>query len=712
MAETESADLATDTAAQEDPYKDLRAAKPWLDAVADAEKTLLTWQEKSDAIDKLYADLEKMSKVDGEREMHLFWANLEVLKPSIYARPPVPVVQARFKNQPKNKELLRHASEILERSLSTSFDQEDIHETLKGVRDDLATNSRGQMWIDFEEGDDGSNQRVRYSHLCRRDFVHAPARKWKEVPWVGKKIHLTQARFSKRWPDADLSKIKFTERKKEDGDSYAKGKTACVIEIWSKTENVVVWVTEGPDEVLEIRPPFLQLEKFFPCPRPAYGTTQRDSLIPVPDFVYYKDQIAEINEFTARISALAEALRVKGFYSAGNEDVGSAVEAAIKKSDNNAMLIPVPNVAAFGGQGMKDAIVWMPIEQVAMVVKELIALRRQMIDDVYQITGLSDIMRGATDPNETLGAQELKSQYGSVRIRDRQEELIRIARDAARIAGEIMAENFSPESLSLYSQYHAAPTQAEIQQQIMQIDQQIMQARSNPQIVEQAQQNPEMAQQMLQQANQQKQQLSQTVTFEQVVQFLQEQRVRPFALDIETDSTIQADEDAAKQRTTEFLTALSTAIGQLAPMVQAQPQSAEFAGEVIKFAVAPFRAGRQLEAAIDSFTEQMKQMASQPQPNPEAEKAKAEAEAKAQELQMKAQAQAQETEARMAELTATLEAEREKAIAAQDRARVDIQKTEAEIEKIHAEIERINSQAKAAVISARAKASQPEPVNG
>lgn len=709
MADYQDSGAATDTGG-EDPYADLRAAKPWLDAIGDAEKTFADWQEKSDNIDKQYADLKKLSATSQEREMQMFWANLEVLKPSIYARAPVPVCQGRFKNQRKDKEIIRHASEVVERSLSSSFDQEDIHESLKGVRDDLATNSRGVIWVRLEEDDDGK-QKICYDHVCRRDFVHEPARKWKEVGWGAKKVYLTLAKFKKRFPDADASKVEFIERKKEDGDSITKGKTACVVEIWSKTENVVVWVTKGIDDVLDIQAPFLQLEKFFPFPRPAYGTTQRDSLIPVPDFAYYKDQIEEINELTARISALSESLRMKGFYSGGGEDIGTAIEAALKNTDNNAILIPVPNVAMMG-TGMKDAIVWMPIEQIAVVIKTLVELRRQMIEDVYQITGLSDIMRGASDPNETLGAQQLKSQYGSVRIRDRQEGIVRIARDVARIAGEIMAENFTPESLLLYSQYQGAPSQQEIQGQIQQIDMQIQQAASNPKLVQQAQQNPEMmqqAQQMLGQAQQQKQQLSQTVTIEQVFEFLKDQRLRPFALDIETDSTIQADEDAAKQRTTEFLGAFGTTMAQLGPMVQQNPQSAEFAGEVLKFAVAPFRAGRQLEASIDDFVEQMKGRAQQPQTDPAADALKMKAEAEQAELQMKGEAQAKEFDMRVQELQATIESEREKHAVEMQQAQADLQQTGAEIKKIYAEIERINKQAEAAVVTAKAKASQPKP---
>lgn len=651
MNEYESKDAPAD-GADVDPFADMRASKPWLEAIADAEKAFQEYQDKCDNIDKLYSDLKTLSGSHAEREMQIFWANLEVLKPSIYARQPVPICQGRFKNQQKDKELIRHASEVVERSLITSFDMEDIHESLKLVRDDLATNARGVLWCRLEEDADGK-QRVCYDHIDRKDFVHKPARKWKEVGWVARKTYLTVKQVKNRFPEADTSKMEFVDRKGDD-NAYSNEKTACVYEIWSKEAGAVVWVAKGLEDVLDIMEPFLKLEKFYPCPRPTYGTLQRNTLIPVPDFVYYKDQIEEINEMTARISALSEALRMKGFYAGGNEDIASAIETALKKTDNNALLIPVPNMAVFGGQGMKDAILWMPVDQVAAVITQLIALRKQLIEDVYQITGLSDIMRGSTDPNETLGSQQLKTQFGSVRIRERQEEMIRLALDAARIAGEIMAENFSAEELMMYSQYQAAPSQAEVQQQIMQIDMQIRQAMSNPQVMAQAQANPEQAQQLLEQANQQKQQLAQTVTIEAVIDFLKNERLRPFVLQIETDSTIQADEDAAKQRTTEFLTALSTSLGQLAPMVQSQPQTAEFAGEVIKFAVAPFRAGRQLEAAIDNFVEQMKGMSQQDKPDPEAEKIKAEQERAAQKHQMEMDQGQQEHAAKMDEHAANL----------------------------------------------------------
>lgn len=668
----------------EDPYKDMRAAKPWLDDIKAYQDAFAKYNDSSDRIDKLYADLEKNAKTGGEREFQIFWANLEVLKPAIYSRPPVPVVASRFKDR---KEINRHASEILERTLTTAFDTEDINQTMRLVRDDLATNARGVVWLRYQTSDTG--EKVCFDHIDRKDFAHEVARKWKEVGWVARRSWLTRKqgldRFDEPWLQAA-----FTDKKDEgnDQDDRMTVQKAPVWEIWSKAHGVVVWVSPGMEKVLDIKEPFLSLDGFYPCPRPAYGTVERSTLKPVPDFVYYKDQVEEINELTARISALAEALRMKGFYSAGVDDLSDAIEVALKKTDNNAILVPVPNTAALGGVALKDSIVWLPVREIAEVIVQLIGLRKQLIDDVYQITGLSDIMRGATDPNETLGAQELKSQYGSIRVRDRQEELVRLARDITRIAGEIIAENFQPQTILAMSQYDEAPPQAKVQEQIQAIKAKIQQAaqqvQGNREAMQRLQQDPkarQQAEQMVQQAQQQIQKLQATVTLEQVFGFIKNERMRPFVLEIETDSTIQPDEEKAKKSVTEFTGALATIIAQLGPLVEQQPQAAPFAAEVLKFAIAPFRAGRPLEATIDDFADQMKQAAGQPKPNPEAEKAKLEAQAKEQEFKLKMQ----EAQAAMQRDRAEFQIERERFALEQD-------KTRAEIQKIRADIGRITAQ--------------------
>lgn len=637
----------------DDAYKPVTGKSDvWLDMIAEAEKTFRTYQDKADGIDKLYADLENLSSVTRDRQFQLFWANIQVLAPSIYARAPVPVVVPKFKDR---RPLYRTASEFVERSTVVAFDLADINSTMIMLRDDLAIQSRGAAWVRYEtKAESGkSSEKVCIDHVDRKDFLHEPARNWSEVGWVARRCWMTleelKKRFQKYSGDAYLQATTQVLRKdKDNGGSTRQGKAA-VWEIWSKTEDKVVWVTEGVEVTLDEDKPHLKLEGFYPCPKPAYGTTQRRSLIPVPDMLFYKDQLEEINGLTGRIHALSEALRIRGFYPGGGE-IGDAVEAALSITDDRKIMVPISNWAAFGGTGQQ--IIWLPIDMIATTIAGLVDLRRAIIDDVYQITGLSDIMRGSTEKDETLGAQELKAQFGSVRVRDKQQELVRIARDLVRISAEIMAENFDQKTLLDMSQMEI-PTEADIEKQIAEIEkaakeemkavgEQAKKAMQNPEMQAQAQENPQAAEQQLQQAQQQiiqkyepeLQKLGDTVTIEAVMEFLRDQKIRPFVLDIETDSTIQPDENAEKQARTEFSTALATLIGQFAPVLQVNPAMAPMVAGIIKFTLAPFRVGRELEGQIDEALESAMQQSGQPQPNPEAEKAQAVAQAEQARLQM------------------------------------------------------------------------------
>ena len=617
-----------------------RDAKPWNKMIEHATRAFDSYHTICDGIEKDYSDAKRLASSMGEREFQMLYANMEVVKPSIYSRPPQPVVVPRFKDR---KPVPRKTSEMLERALVTSFDTEHVHDTLLKVRDDLALFGRGVPWCRYEtyQKGDETKECVRYDWIYRRDFLHEPARVWSEVGWVARGSWLTmeqgEKRFGKAWKDVAYIDASDT------AEDYKVEQKARVWEIWSKTDNLVVWIHPNSGEVLDIAEPHLNLDGFFPCPKPAIGTCTPGTLIPVPDACFYKDQLEEINELTARISSLSESLKLVGFYAAGQEDLGDAIETALKlaEKDNRRIAVPLAGMSQFGQGALKDAIVWLPIDQVANTVKELVALRKQLIDDVYQISGISDIMRGDTQASETLGAQQLKSQYGSIRIKDRQSELVRVCDGILNIAGEIMSENFAPQTLLSMSQTDELPSQddviaqhdqlmnQEIAQAVQQLEQAVAQGQPPP-----TRQQIEQAKLALQQKHQQE--ISEVVTIEKVFGLLRSERVRPFVLQIATDSTIQPDENAEKQARNEFGAAFAQATTALAPLVQTAPaESADFVGEMLKFMMAPYRAGRPMEQAIDDFVESMKQRAKQPPP-PSPEQIKAESEAKARDLDFKA----------------------------------------------------------------------------
>jgi len=631
-----------------------KKAKAWLNRLLEAEEAFEAWHDHCDRIDKLYASLDRLAtsavangRAIRDREFAMFWANCEVIKPSIYASAPVPVVVPKFKDR---RPVYQQASEVMERCCNVAFDLTRINDLMLLVRDDLALTGRGVPWCRYESANGAGRfdtERVVIDFKQRRDFLHSLSANWREVTWVAAASYLTRAearkRFRKHSGDTyQQADYKVDKEGREVGGADNRERAA-FWEIWVKSERKVIWVAHGCEEVLDEGDPHLELQNYFPCPKPAYGTLQRGSLVPVPDALQYKDQLDEINLLTSRIHALSDALEAKGFYPAGGAELAEAVQAAIETNTPGRLLVPIANWAAFGGT--KEVVIWLPIDMIAQTITALVALRKQIIDDIYQITGMADIMRGDTDPNETLGAQRLKSQYGTTRIRDKQQEMVRVARDLVEICSEIITEKFDDVTLIEMSQTQL-PTmdmveqaiqriEQQLQQYTQQVNDQIQQARQRPQIAP-PQQPPsaagpapgqgspapdpvqaliQQAQQVIQQGQQQIQKLQSEVTIEQVLHFLRDSRAKSFTLDIETDSTIMADEDGEKQRRTEFVGVLSQLLPQLTQMLTGAPETAPFCGEVLKFATAPFRAGRSLDGAIDDLIELMKQKGGQQQPD-------------------------------------------------------------------------------------------------
>jgi hypothetical protein len=717
--EEELAPTAEDERAGDQEYNpaiEPEKAKAWINMLIESEKAFEEYNACCDNLEKLYANLELLRSQTRDRMFNLFWANLEILKPSIYAKAPVPVVVPKFKDR---RPLYQTTSELLERCSIVAFDMTRINDLLMLVRDDLATAGRGVAWCRYEpaEPDEEKSEYVCVDHKGRRDFLHSLSRNWREVTWVAAASYMTMAqareRF-KKYSGDEYQKAEYkVDRDLKDLGGADNRERAKFWEIWHKGMHTVVWVAEGCEDILDKAEPeeLAKLSNFFPCPKPAYSATQPGSLIPVPDVLQYKDQLDEVNTLTGRLHALSQCLEVKGFYPAGSAEISDAVQAAIKTHSPGRVLVPISNWAAFGGS--KEVIVWMPIDMIAQTITSVIAVRKQIIEDIYQIMGLSDIMRGATDPGETLGAQQLKSQYGSVRIRDKQGEMVRVARDIEEITAEIMCSDFDFETLMEMSQMEI-PTEDEQQQKIMALQQQLqmmtVQAQQQMQQAQPgmpgapgaqaaAQQNPDQLKQLEQQFMQLKSNLEDEQgkpTQERIERFLKDYRTTAFVLDIETDSTIQPNEDAEKQRRGEFMGMMAQLLPQLAALIAQEPGAAEFAGELLKFSVAPFRVSRSLDGSMDNLVEQVEAKAAQnigkPDPKLDAEQKKTDtmAQIEMQKLQFEKDKHAGQQQMDMAKLQADNQLETQKL---QGEFRIAMFEAQAKKEENMAKVQQIQAKA-------------------
>lgn len=588
------------------------------EAICDAKREIEPYLHYCNVIDRTISASGNLAEGRGyfftDQEFDLFWASLEILKPAVYCKPPEAVVVPRFSDRNK---VATVASELLERCINSSFDRSDFDDVMLNVRDDLIIAARGVIRVTYETDDNGVKT-VCKEHVDRTDFLHEPARKWSEVGWVAFAAYLTQREYEKRFPNADLGQF-LQRRDPQDNHPVDTIEKCKVWEVWHKADKRVYWVTEGVTEFLDEQKPFLNFEGFFPCPRPAYGTLKRRSLVPVPDYTRYERHLDQINILTGRIYNLMSWIKVKGMYP-GSGTAGQAVQTALANVEDDVLFIPIDvNLIA----GATQFIQFLPVQEFAATVTGLLEARREMINNFYELSGISDIMRGATEAEETLGAQQLKSQYGSVRVREKVDELQRIAKDVACLEGEIIAEKFDAERLLEISQMEI-PTKAELKEKVAELEkaakaemdaleeqakEAIDQARASgqrmdPEQQQQAEQQFQQAQQQIVQKYQgQLQKISETVPIEDIVDFLRNQKLRALGISIKTDSTILTDEMAEKQARGEFLQAFTGAMTSVQPLLMAGEAGAKMAGGVFKFALAPFRVGRELDGMIDDFVD-------------------------------------------------------------------------------------------------------------
>lgn len=663
-------------------------AQRWIAELDLAEREEAEWRRRGKRVIQRYKDERKNGKGNAnaalidQRKFSILWSNVQTLGPAIYARTPNAVVSRRFKDADP---VGRQASEVLERAANFSLEEYDFDYQMVQVRQDYLLPGRGTVWLryvptmkdvrvgledgrdptgkeiepeEIEEDEDGqfmTDEMVDYEqvfceHVAWDDFVTSSAREWNEVRWVARRVFLTRDELIDRFGERIGKAVpldwlpKGASKDKSDSEDYFK--KSQVYEIWDRTSKKAYWINKSfSEEPLDVRDDPLKLKDFFPCPRPVLATTGQDSMIPVPDYALYQDQAEELDELTAKMGFLIDALRMVGMYNAVNK-----VELArVFSPGNENKLIPIEGWTSFQeGGGAKGSIEWVPIDMVIQTLQGCIETRRQVIEDIYQITGISDILRGDTDARETLGAQQIKAQWGSLRVRDRQREMARFARDVIRMKAEIIGEHFSLETLKAMTGVKMLDDQAQKQQLQQQIQMQQQQAQA------QGQQPPPIPDEVTQ--------ILERPTWEEVMALIQNNAMRSFRVEIESDSTIEPDEQAQKASAVEFLTTIGTLISNAGPMVQMAPPLGKLVGEGVKFVTRRFRIGREMEETIDQVMDEISQMPAAPPPGSEvdqsgtqiaqidAQSEQIKAQAMLQGKQMDAQMQQQEIPIRMAEL--------------------------------------------------------------
>ncbi len=559
-------------------------------------------------------------------KINLFSANVQTMRAILYGKTPQVSVDRKWSDQ--NDDVARVAGIIMERLLNSDVETpgDGYAEALQQSLDDRLITGLGQARIRYEAQieqqqvppliamDEFGNPRldetgnvveiapgyireVKVDELVPTDYVNwrdilwSPARTWAEVRWLAFRALMTEDAGVKRFGE-DFKRIPQQQapRQGEARDASLESKDPWarteVWEIWDRESGKVYWHVIGFDAILDIKADPLGLPGFFPMPRPFIANVTTTQFMPTPDYILAQDLYVGIDILETRIDWLVKACKLVGVYDASSTGISRMFV-----EGNETELIPVDNWAMFAEKGgIKGQIDWLPIEQVANTVGVLVQQRDQKIQLLYQVTGMSDIMRGQSEKGATATEQSIKARFASVRVQALQDEFATFATDLQALKAHVIVTQFD--------------------------DQKIIDA-SNIMFTDDA----PYAQQAVQLLR------SQLANYRIIV--------RPEALAATDYGQMQQERTAALASVSQFLTAAQ-------PIVQTNPAFGPYLMEMLKWTFAGFKGSATIEGTLDKMIEDMKQQAAQPQqpppPTPEQQLEAQTTQTKAQAEQTKAQA--------------------------------------------------------------------------
>ncbi|MCH9834479.1 hypothetical protein K0U83_02405 [bacterium] len=675
----------------------------WLDEIKDAKKRESDFRKDGERVLKIYG-----AEKNETTPFNILFSNTETLLPALYSAVPRPVVNRRFKDEdPMGKASATAGQRALEFLLDTNVDgYETFDDALNHCVLDALLPGRGIATVKYDakvEDEEGMERKTWETVCCETrswDRVYfGYAKKWSKVPWIAYEEYIDRDEAERLFGIETASKLKFSEG--EDGDDEGEHrqspgqnlggkKTTLIYQIWDKDGGRVIrWVSPGyGDGVLKTDPDPLQLTGFFNCPRPMTFIAKSNDLVPVAMYKMYENQAEELNRLTQRIKTVVGALRARGIY---DSELGDDLDRLMKEGD--AILIPSDKTSSLAAEkGLQNAIWFMPVDVLMATLTQLYQAREQCKRVIYEITGISDILRGSTVASETATAQGIKAQWGTMRLKRLQKEVQRYARDVLRMMLEIAGTKFSEETWAGMTGLPFLTTDQ--RQQAEQMAQALQMAQA------QGAQVPPETQQQVQQA------LSAPV-WGQVLNLLQNDLQRAYRIDIETNSTVEPEAVEDQKNIAELMNALAQYLNGVGPLVAKGVMPMEVAQSMLLAITRRFRFGTDIEDYI-------KQMKAPPPEDDgkaaEAQQKQAEQQRQQVEQQMEMQKMQAENQMKMLELKAEMQLEnvrlqaqheaelaRLEAQAAIDSAKVSAQK---QIEQMKAQIQRDTELKKAAMAGA------------
>lgn len=559
-------------------------AQRWSTEISASKQELQKFHDDAKRIVHRYLDKRDDFGKDQSR-VNLFWSTMKVLLSMLYARPPKADVSRSFQDYEDDQ--ARVAGTMLQRILNRGFDDDTSPwdaAVRNGIEDWLVVGF-GQIWLRYEvkteqyevpavfdefgqelspasEAERIVDEDAPVDYVFWDDFFWSPARIWPEVRWVARRVYMTKDQLVERFGE-EIARIVPLQRSTKDANTNSETpkhdpwNKAEVYEIWCKENKKVYWYSQGADVILDVKDDPLGLDGFFPCPKPLAANVTTSNFMPRADYVFAQDQFNELDEINTRITWLTRAAKVAGVYDKAADGVQRVFSQAVENQ-----LVPVDNWAMFAETGgIKGKVDFVPIDMIVNCINSLRQYRQDKVMQIYEVLGISDVMRGSSKASETATAQQIKAQFGSTRVQLMQFYIADWISQALRIKAEIICKHWQPETIIRRSNIERTP------------DAPLAMAG---------------------------------------IQLLKDEEMSEYRITIEADSMAALDQAQERDAAVQFMQGLGAFVSQVAPMAQQVPGAAPVLLSMLQWAISKFRVSSQIESVLDQAIAGLKQQGMQP----------------------------------------------------------------------------------------------------
>ncbi len=467
----------------DDPKKGKSPAqhhRHWVKEIDAAERRLRKYKKQGNQVVKRYIDERDQGanasyfegyRGDAPSRLNLFHKNVSTTLAMLYGN--TPKIDVSREHHDPDDDIARVASLLYQRILMTDVEPsgEDLSTVLKASLQDRLLPGMGCARVRYEMAtmtqtvtnpETMQNEEIEVleyedapiDYIHWQDVMWGWGRTWKEIPWWSFRNWLTKDEVKERFGTEVARNIEYKNQTPQGDSNRDEGtnpdekdnvEKAEIWEIWNKKDKKVYWFSKGSEAILDIKDDPLGLDGFWPMPRPMMANYTTTLFVPKADFVLAQDLYNEIDELQSRISTITRAIKVVGVY---DKAAGDSVGRMLKEGVEND-LIPVDNWAMFAEKGgLQGSVQWFPVEVIVGTLQVLQQVQQVKTEQLYEITGMSDIMRGGnTDQYTSGGTQSLKAKMGSIGIQALQEEFARFASDLEGLKAEVISKHFSKETI-------------------------------------------------------------------------------------------------------------------------------------------------------------------------------------------------------------------------------------------------------------------------